>query len=575
MFRGVSRQKWLLAAVCSLAAVLLLATGLRWHWLLAPAAVFMMPFGAMWFACKEQRCRWFAALFGFLFSLLQLLGARIDMYETIAADWLQLFWNIATAVFLTPAAGGVFVWLIAKIRRVQFRGTARPERKNSKLVFWCSTALLLVCWLPYLLAFYPGLFTYDISWQYQQYQSWNFNTHHPLLHTLLVGVFCDLGRQLFGYPAKGLLLYTLFQMILMAMAMASAIKLLYKHRAPAWMYWGVLLADAILPFHTLLVISSTKDTLFSGAVLYLSVLLAEAVLDRDRLRNKGWTLRFVLTGAAVGLMRNNGFICLAAVAFAASLGLRRYCRPARRLLALSLCTLLLDAAVGEGLKLAVDAEDGHFREVLSVPLQQMARVHHFADDEAETEIEEWLPTVDLYSPDLADLVKNTFDAEKDELSEVLELWTDVGLRNPMIYVDSFLATNEGFYRINAEPTGVYLDTDFHENEGWWLKENTKWPALREKMMMLFSHNAYMESELLSLLLSPALWAWLMMLALWAGIYMRQKEVIITGLVSFALYLTVLLGPCVMVRYIYPIMMTAPLLLGLLMFPEKMTKTKEA
>ena len=575
MFRGVSRQNWRLAAVCSLAAVLMLGICLWWHWLLVPAAFFLMLFGAIWFACKERRCRWFAALFGFLFSLLQIFGARIDVYETIAANWLQLFVNIATAVFLTPAAGGVFVWLTAKIRREQIRGTVRPEGKNCKLVFWSSTALLLVCWLPYLLAFYPGLFTYDISWQYQQYRTWDFNTHHPLLHTLLVGGFCDLGRHLFGYPAKGLLLYTLFQMILIAMAMASAVRLLYKHRAPAWMCCGFILMDAILPFHTLLVISSTKDTLFSGAVLYLSVLLTEAVLDREKLQSAGWMLRFVLTGAAVGLMRNNGFICLAAVSFVALLGLRHYCKPAKRLLVLSLCALLLDAAAGEGLKLALGAEDGHFREVLSVPLQQMARVHRFVDDEAETEIEEWLPTVDLYSPDLADLVKNTFDAEKDELPEVLKLWTEVGLRNPMIYVDSFLATNEGFYRINAEPTGVYLDTDFHENEGWWLKENTKWPALREKMMVLFSDNAYRESALLSLILSPALWAWMMMLALWMGIYMRRKEVIITGLVSFALYLTVLLGPCVMVRYIYPIMMTAPLLLGLLTFPDKMTKTKEA
>lgn len=569
MLRGISLQNWRSAAVCAAMAAAALGLYLQWSWKLIPAAAVLVLPGAVWYACSDRRTLRFAAAFGFLFSLLQIFGARMDIHGTIASHQMELAGSLATALTLTPGAGGLFVLFTRAVRRAQLRGDTRPEPEHShRIVFWGSAALLMACWLPYLLAFYPGLFTYDISWQYQQYQTWSLNAHHPLLHTLLVGWFCDFGRMLFGYPAKGLLMYTLFQMSLMAMAMSSAIGLLYKHRAPAWVCLCLLFVDAVLPFNTLLVISSTKDTLFSGAVLYLGVLLAEAVLDRERLREPGWGIRFVLTGTAVGLMRNNGFICLAAVAVVCLLGMRRYRKPARRLLAFALGALTACSAVGEGIKTATDAEDGHFREMLSVPLQQLARVYSLTDDRAKSEIEEWLPTVELYSPDLADLVKNTFEGEKEDLPELFRLWAEVGLRHPIIYADSILATCEGLYRIGAEPTGQYLETDFHENEGWWLLEDSKWPALHEGMADLYSRNEYRNIPLLDVLLSPALWAWLMVLSLWTGVYMRRREVVLVGTSAFALYITVLLGPCVMVRYIYPIMLTAPLLLGLLTLPEK-------
>ena len=46
----------------------------------------------------------------------------------------------------------------------------------------------LACWTPIFLAYYPGLFTYDVAAQIPQ-QMGSYTTHHPLLHTIYLQFF--------------------------------------------------------------------------------------------------------------------------------------------------------------------------------------------------------------------------------------------------------------------------------------------------------------------------------------------------------------------------------------------------
>lgn len=572
MLRENHVRSWLTASVSALAGAAALSVYLQWdwnitYWPLAMLLVLSVYFGHLWFVNPKRKERRIGLAFGMLFVFLQICGRRLAVAETLAVKTSDFLWLAAAAMGLSPAAGGMFAaltGLIAKRRAL----TPISERRKSMLVLIGCTALFLLCWLPYLLAFYPGLFTYDISWQYEQYQTWKLNTHHPLLHTLLVGWFCDLGWHLFGYPAKGILMYTVFQMTLMALAMASAVRLLYRHRAPLWCCAAVTALNALMPFHALLVISSTKDTLFSGAVLYLVITLLELFLEKDALHRLGWIVRFLIALVLVGLLRNNGFVCMAAVLAAALVCIVRWKKAAVKLAALTMAGIVLYSSANTLLISATDAEKGHFREMLSVPLQQMARVYALTDDPAKAEIKEWLPTVELYSPHLADLVKNTFEAEKEQLPQVFSLWLEVGLRHPVVYLDSLLVTSAGFYDISAEPTGDYLETRFHTDEGKWIVDGSKWPELRAKTANLYSNNAFLDIPLYNLLLSPALWVWIMLFAAAAGWCVENRAVVFAAMAPIALYLTTLLSPCVMTRYLYPFMLCAPVLASVLFIGQK-------
>lgn len=47
-----------------------------------------------------------------------------------------------------------------------------------------------------LLITFPGSFAYDVPYQLRQVVTGQYSTHHPLLHTLLLGGLLQLGRYL-------------------------------------------------------------------------------------------------------------------------------------------------------------------------------------------------------------------------------------------------------------------------------------------------------------------------------------------------------------------------------------------
>lgn len=144
----------------------------------------------------------------------------------------------------------------------------------------------------------------------------------------------------------------------------------------------------------------------------------------------------------------------------------------------------------------------------------------------------------------------------------------MGLRHPVVYLDSLLVTSAGFYDISAEPTGDYLETRFHTDEGKWIVDGSKWPELRAKTANLYSNNAFLDIPLYNLLLSPALWAWIMLFAAAAGWCVENRAVVFAAMAPIALYLTTLLSPCVMTRYLYPFMLCAPVLASVLFIGQK-------
>lgn len=564
---------WIVAAVCAMCATLALCTYLQLpqsfthRFVLLPAAAGLTALGAQLFRCNRARLRRYALIAGAAFGMAQVCGERLAVVGTLAQTGWDFAWLALCAVGLAPALGQGFVVFVRGLERA--RGNARSQGKRSSAkLFWISTAVLIACWLPYLLAFYPGLFTYDISYQYLQYTTKAFNTHHPLLHTLLVGGFCDLGRLLFGYPSKGVLLYTLFQMSVMALVMSSATALLYRRKAPAWVCVVLIALEAILPFHTLLVISTTKDTLFAGAVLYLCVLLAQAAFEPDVLRKPWWSVRFVLTEMAVGMLRNNGFICIAAVLVLGVIAICRRRKAGKRMTALALCGLVLFGAGQAGLKAAVGAQNGPMGEMFSVPVQQLSRVYVLTEDEEKAEIEKYLPNASLYARTISDPVKANFAVAPSELPDFLRLWVRVGLRHPVIYMDAWGFLTRGFYQLDEMPAGQYLETAFHEDEAAWMVPHSLWPGLRDLMAKLYSENGHLSVPLWSALLSTALWCWLLLWTLLAALYLRSGAALKAGLPLLMLFLTVLLGPCVMLRYIYPLMLAGPFVLGMLTVPPK-------
>ena len=469
-------------------------------------------------------------------------------------------------------------------------------------------AFIFVCWLPVFLAYYPSVFAYDAEGQLYQVIAGDYSTHHPLLHTLFLGAFFRLGGRMGSYSA-GMAVHSVVQMLLMAGAFAGALTYLYEKRTARWTRILLLFFYGLFPTNSVLAMSTTKDVLFSALVLLYTVWFYRLTCDRNMQVNWRERVVCILLGVLMLLFRNN-----AVYAFVVSVpilywGMRRTKTDrnsqqkdalwdgkaaGKEYLRLSLGILLLFAVSAVSLKALTHAQSGSPREMLSVPLQQMARVWvheengELMDDQAlRQEMEKYMPSewgFSLYDPHLADRVKNIAIIH-DDPKGLVATWIRLGIEYPGIYIDAFLDNSVGLwfllddsharvYGIGTETGFGYLSTDNRTMPaGCEIVEHSYFPGLRVLMEKIVSDNEYENWPVVKFLFAPALYWWLLYLYIIVVLYKRRYREALPAVFPVVYYLTLLLSPTVLIRYMYPLVVTIPVILSCLSTEKKEENVK--
>ena len=139
------------------------------------------------------------------------------------------------------------------------------------------TILLLMAWIPTLLARYPGLCTFDNKYQITQVINGRYINDHPLLHTLLYGGIVELGNRMFGSYNAGVLLVSVVKMILASIVCSYVLYYLAKKKAPIT-YRKILLLFFMfyqpVAQHAMM---GHKDITFSMIILLMTMHLIDIV----------------------------------------------------------------------------------------------------------------------------------------------------------------------------------------------------------------------------------------------------------------------------------------------------------
>ena len=510
-------------------------------------------------------------------------------------------------------------------------GEAAEDSQGRRSVWqvWLFYGLLIfLCWLPVFLAYYPSVFAYDAEGQLYQVLAGDYSTHHPLLHTLFLGAFFRLGIAL-GSCSVGMVVHSVVQMALMAGAFGWALSFLYQRRISVWVRVLLFLYFALFPANPVLAMSTTKDVLFAALTLlytlcfYRMVCRQDGVLLQSAEAGKREMAVCVVLGVLMLLFRNNAVYAFLISAPVICMGLGQRKRreeggakgteerngsrargagtgewnawsgraAQRAYLCVALITLALYGVCAFSLKAVTHAQNGSPREMLSVPLQQMARTRVRAEEKIDPalrqELEKYIPSEWIfaaYDPHLADPVKNRAVIH-DDPAGLIRTWIRLGLEHPAVYIDAFLDNSLGLwylwdtshaqvYGIGTESGFGYLSTDNRTMPaGFEVKEHSLLPSLRAFMESIVSDNAYSRIPVLRLLFAPALYWWLLYLYLVTALYRRRYRETLPAVFPAAYCLTLLLSPTVLVRYIYPLMVTIPVILPCLLTDAEQMEVK--
>lgn len=169
-----------------------------------------------------------AGVFGKAAEGAQLLTAAEK--QVYLDSWQSWAWTVFTAVALS-AYLEPFLFRLETFLPTE-EACFKRDKKGILSVFFKSWILLFLGYLPCFLAFYPGLYCYDMTWQWDMYWTGDYSTHHPLLHTYLCGWLFELGNTLFGSYNAGLALQSLLQTGILTGCMAFAAAFLAKWGFP-------------------------------------------------------------------------------------------------------------------------------------------------------------------------------------------------------------------------------------------------------------------------------------------------------------------------------------------------------
>ena len=267
----------------------------------------------------------------------------------------------------------------AGVARQNTWGKIRGNRQSltGGVVFWGSFLLLALGWLPGYLAYYPAICSYDCPTQIGQIAENSYIDHHPIAHTLLMKGAMSFGDNVFGSTNAGIGFYALVQLLLLAAVFAFGIWRIYKRGAKLPWLVVLLMSAMFFPFNVYMGITVTKDTVFSAFFLLLILSVYELTYKSGEEKKVTWKeLLFLGSAVCMILFRTNGkyafLVFLAFSALTALLGKRDRKRFGRIFL-LAAGGFLAGNIVLAVIFRATDAQQGDKREMLSMPIQQLAR----------------------------------------------------------------------------------------------------------------------------------------------------------------------------------------------------------
>lgn len=519
---------------------------------------------------RDRRLIICALLPAMLFALLAVVGGDVRADHSLDLT----VWQIAGlftlwAVIYTLALMVVYV-LISRLP-IRERGRESIFARVSGN-FFVVFLLLLACWIPVWLAFWPGLFSADSITQFYSYYNRDHSSHHPLLHTLLLGSLMVLGIDLHpeAHATWGLAIYCGVQMVLVAGCVSYAVVWLRRRGAPTWLRVAVTLLFMLNPFYAPWNFNSQKDVLFGVLVLVFCLQLADQWrFGLKPLRAVG----FVLIAVLMMLFRNNGIYALALV-----LPFVIWWAKGRRIRVTALVagSMALYLAVNAGLAYMLYASEGSVVEMLSVPLQQIARTLKEEPEAIEVDEEGLIDLLyeggnpaDVYSEIISDPVKwsISYDLLDEHLPELLSLWIKMGAGHLDTYVEAFVEQNLP-YLLPGSDMEYRFDYTVKQTEWFPIVEYTYFPKLREIYVEYDATLNYLNIPGMAMLADAAFYAWLAIGGLFYACYRRKYGLMSAFAFLIAVWITSLLGPIALMRYVLGLYYSVPVLLAALLIPER-------
>ncbi len=535
-------------------------------------------------------------IFGILFSLSIVMGFQCEFFrQLIPGSWKTWFFLILIAAVATVFSK-VFWDMISERKHRNVPAGEIPAGKTwliSSLAVWIMNFVVF-------LGVYPGFFVYDAFEELNETITRSFNDQHPLFHVLSMGAIIQGMHKLTGDYNISIAAFILFQMTVNAVILGFVVRELKKEGIGRIVTILLTIYFGAFPVLSMNNLCSSKDCLFTGFMVLLTVFLRRFFKGSTEASGQKKNLvKIFICALLVMLYRSNGIYAIAVylvflvIYFAVmrNKSENEDNKVRMKLLVTIILSMIIYLIMNTVLLGAAKAQRVGHREILTVPIMQLARVYAYDNEsmsgEDKTMLERYIPRENLmaYTPKCSDLVKIGFDekAFRADRGGFFSLWIKTGLKHPVAYLDALCMTGYGMWYSNATIDGYEGRQVFTFTYGKssYFGYETEPPGERRSFIPIIDRfYRYLSLEggekripIVNLLFSPGfmLWAYVFMLGYF--VYAGRHERSFAYLPALIVIMTCFIGPMSLVRYAFSLWVLVPLSFADIMYGNTTDNTE--
>lgn len=545
-------------------------------------AILLFVFYKKYFAKFKRRVTY--NIIAIIFSLLMVFGYSYDVVHNaslVLGDISLILFSILKGVGYYVLFNTSIHLLDDVIKNKEINNIRLPKIFNlfDKHPFLFSFIVILICYLPYIIAFYPVIINYDAANQIKEVMGihtrymdsvvllnpnvyiTNFN---PIIHTFLIGGLFKVG-YLLGNVNFGMFLYSIIQVTIVISVFAYSIYYLNKIKVNKLLIFVVLGIYSLVPLFPFYAMTAVKDVIFSSLVFLYIIKMYDIIKYKQTVKDY---ILFALLILLVILFRNNGIYTIIL-----SLPFLLIFKKEIRIPILIILVFNISMYVGYNKVLLPSFEIANtsIREVLSVPFQQTARYAKYYGDEISLEDKEIIDKVlgyedlgERYDPDLSDPVKNKFNkyTTDEELKEYFTVWLKYLFKRPVVYIDATINNIYGYFYPNTSAWYIYSDLNHKLPEAGFDYHYNGLSGLR--LILTGYGEAFPYIPIIGTIANIGMVVWIHILLVGVLIVNKMKKYIVLLLPSLSFILVCMVGPAnTYFRYILPCVFALPVILCIL------------
>ena len=522
-----------------------------------------------------------------LLSVMLVVGAIFDAH--LQRPIWKIFLYIA---LLAPALYPIAVYIIRWFDNASWnkaKKSAKSEKDAKQLSHICF-AVIIVAWILYFLALYPGVYCADASYWYAEFQQSNVGTHWSPVVAGLFYICISFGQNILKSAESGMAVYALLQMMFSLYAVWCIMKFLRDYVSERWCI-VVAVFFVLVPTHAILAITSLQDGWFTACFALCLIELVKCTLtDKNYLAKPSHLIRLAALFLLLCMSRNNGLYAMLVMVFF----MLFVSRNKRLYLAIASSIIIYLIYFGPVLSALGVTKSPSLSEMMSLPVQQMSIAYRNSQNkltkEDRKEMRKYIPDSQwkiANNDGISDQRKNSFkDRFRNDPISFIKLYIQLGLKVPGDYIDGAIRQTIGLW---------YPDKKYPDTQIWHvyiyvqsidvsavnephryisIRQDTKFPLGLRVIKWLFGwtesfigyggdlETNFSNVPILSLLCKMGIYFWLILYLFIYCIYRRQKAALIPLSLCIGLTITILLSPVMYYRYYAPIMFSALLILQL-------------